>query len=889
MIYQDEKQGICDSIRHLLKQKDFCGVSSLTIDFLATGPEGCNEDFVTCLFGYFEAVLIWEPDDYVAKVNILDSVAKVFETVVRTISPHNPAQLFAYSRCMYLATRIAQFTDAGHYKCVQSGVKPLTVHPDAKWPGLFAEYPRILPVQESFQLFTEYMKVLTFQGDREVEFTTEQQNKAYQSLNQYLIRNEAFQTSLLLTQIHHQEQATQLREMDHELLANSEAAASFKVVSELAFTKCVDVEHADYKLALAYICSLPTKRTFAIFKEHTDTLSISYSALNCLAELGTVVGVVKQLPLMKANCERSIVNTKWWSRLHDLGISFEADRFVSDHQTELRDYLQAIIRNGSQNLKIALEFARDYMIHDDIVLQMYLREILGTSLAIYIEDVKLKASMILPQVANAEETYRVLEDIHANTGPYDYERLQCINELQQTLDSSQQLSAKRLQLIHHLHPYRRITQPSTVELIEAASFMKQHHPLTQETREQLLILWPSSTTRLPLHQLINSWTKVLFHELTYDTIQSLIPLAAVLNVKPDYLYVGAIRNLQAKIVVPEEGDSVDPVSWMDYRSLLTNIKEVEITIQACVIISNNQHSSLTNKTSAWRYASQLLDKSNNYMAIESYNKQSTALVTAAQARKAVCVLDTEAQLRALHLNPYLIYCTNPEQLIRKLYDDWAAQSYMDIKSQPFSLDQECMQIAKRNDLDLSALKIRLLDQWISSPSILNTHHKLLPSAQLVDDGPVQLYEDRLQQRILYILSTINASEGAPLLSNISNHIKRSILERLRAARALQRWSKLSGDVSDYLDCDLYAMLRKLLYQMDFDQLRIALPDLNEQNVTGIAQSLWTVHHSKLEVVHSIANMCIDYSTNEQTIWSNILRTLLDAKKVKSINTEVFAY
>jgi len=135
---------------------------------------------------------------------------------------------------------------------------------------------------------------------------------------------------------------------------------------------------------------------------------------------------------------------------------------------------------------------------------------------------------------NPEPVVETLENIFAKTSPYDYERLEFVlDQLMSLAPSTPDQSRRSLEpstiqrdknLLVCLKSYRRVSPPGEDELLSGDE-----------------AVW----SRLPFHPLRikdQNW-RIITAELNADTVHLWIPMAAMLRLSADSIYVTAVRNI----------------------------------------------------------------------------------------------------------------------------------------------------------------------------------------------------------------------------------------------------------------------------------------------------------------------------------------------------------
>ncbi|KAJ1883783.1 hypothetical protein LPJ66_010928, partial [Kickxella alabastrina] len=402
--------------------------------------------------------------------------------------------------------------------------------------------------------------------------------------------------------------------------------------------------------------------------------------------------------------------------------------------------------------------------------------------------------------------------------------------------------------------------------------------------EQLVAEYPLALKRLPFHSLVGPapWS-MLLPELTIESVDSLLPLAAPLSLNKDDFYINLIHTIlkSHKSLSSAAGNDSDntvdpqmayelaisktPTQFNAVQQLIYNLKDPESMIMATKHIAD-QVPCGPDRIAALKMAGSLMSKWRQYIKRMSEPERSR-VATRAKAMAGLiseCLTDTniEIALRQRRLERHLALFLNvqdSESVIRALaavFEDEcdrrltggtasasvssgagsstsaatdnlysALPQQQDVDPTTHHIHETLRNLAAIFEITLDTLMRELLNKYLMAPVTLSEHSVdlQLPSARYrADLRHPDSQESVLRRRITCILSNQPPSEAvrALLVFAYNPNIQISCLGRARALNILFSVATDEEIATLQVPQDVHSLFQVMLYLDDFNHVGI---------------------------------------------------------------------
>lgn len=412
--------------------------------------------------------------------------------------------------------------------------------------------------------------------------------------------------------------------------------------------------------------------------------------------------------------------------------------------------------------------------------------------------------------------------------------------------------------------------------------------------------------RLPYLPLVTGghWS-VITPELTAETVDDWLPIAALLGLSTDDVLVTAVRNIIERYVTDRKavGSSGDqPSYWKDEAinwklyyvtsELLTKISCCELAVASAVWIVKMLPigaekllalKSCVTMAKKWQAACSE-GSADHAKAVKTWTEH-----TAIYRR-----LLTEQILHNRHLEDpdLLALCGSPAKLIFKLYE----HPCITVGRDPLRLHAVLPdihvvvdEIASANRVDAKKIRATLVNKWLPS-SLKHMQECADVTMEVGTDvfGPANDDEDEVNLlRAIYLMRCKPTEEAVLYLINLAYSGADATMTYLCRVRALQCLFALADvdTVRRLLPQKMVSQIRDemkaFLYLAKLE--RIGMPQTPEAfeklSKEGLARTVWRNHNHDTAAVALVSDLCLDYNVGDEQLWSCIIKQLLGFRSV----------
>ncbi|KAJ8308208.1 hypothetical protein KUTeg_013082 [Tegillarca granosa] len=521
-------------------------------------------------------------------------------------------------KCAYLNLNVSRQCELGEYSfCVESSLSDndVKVSHDKDWKidSTFKEDALVMKSSVALPLMAKYSvahPVLNEDDNSQVDESTDNIPmsslfRCFIPVMQHLKDNShillAYQYSLhmisIATDYANRNDFDRDEDESNKFLENIEQNSQ-TVMKELLtniLTKIFNCNHVDHHLALAFLLSRPKKECLITLKKIISMSGHNYKKLRAVATVGLAVGQVYKEPSVITMCKQLETNAVWGYKLSKYKINFK-EAFLCPPIEKIK-LLPQVVQVDTGDMTLVKDFCSAFGLDTDEGIMLYLDHVFST----YNEDDHVSSSQLVNQLKNAriaiqeikktDSLFEKLELLYTQVHSYDYETLEFLLEEMQKIEANGKRE-KGLKLLDYLKVYTRTVEPSEYERKYRIDGDKQKVALMLEN------LPVASKTRLPFHPFIDGdpW-KILTPELRKDTVSLLLPIAELLKIPVDQIYIVSVQNMVRQHLAanrrPDDGtSSKDASKWNwdvkdanlklldDVKDLLTNVSNCELAL-AC--------------------------------------------------------------------------------------------------------------------------------------------------------------------------------------------------------------------------------------------------------------------------------------------------------------------
>ncbi|KAJ3365640.1 hypothetical protein GGF32_008773 [Allomyces javanicus] len=660
----------------------------------------------------------------------------------------------------------------------------------------------------------------------------------------------------------------------------------------------------DMALIFGHLLELGSVESMRVVQEWLGGVLGNFSKSHVLCSIGIACGTFWQHRAAIAFFLDYIAITTWTEQLSLLDIPFRQGDFndETDRHTKLLEYVPPLLDKTGLDLLVALEFARQFKIDEDLVLIMYIQQQLkygksrSSSSGASGDSARGSDRVSLAPACINYEYQNAIAGVHGEvlrkkllagvymaafnySDPHDYDKIQFICEQLADVATHEGVDMSRDQ-IHSftlartvLEVIRSFKKPAVGEL---AAVIAEDVRVAHENGWD--VEWAAE--RVQLHALCHSPWATIRRYLCPATVDQLLPIGAVFNLDPDTIFGQLVTQITA-----QKGSTL---RFADVRPYLRQMRG-SMAFSVAKMVGETTRGK--DKVQALRFALQSLETSPlpspDVTAEAAAARQSvTDRVGGPMANQEhdmsdakrllmVKALLNRAELECLledqHLDEYLPLVTQQDVLIESLY-----RNYRAIQQRPsvtMTVHELTAQIAAKCAISIQTFRRQLYKKYLNVEEVLVEGQ--LPSATFHKSGWAH------HDVILHLLDTAPRQEMTKELLDIAydrNSARKSYV-RVRALSIVLKFAEPEElKQVPITRVKLRRSLRSFLHFRDCQYLDIphTSKDLGNCN-KALLQSLWysSRSHAKYPLVlHLICNLSLDYSICDDTLMRQCLTDLL---------------
>ncbi|XP_033734712.1 kinetochore-associated protein 1-like [Pecten maximus] len=708
---------------------------------------------------------------------------------------------------------------------------------------------------------------------------------------------------------HRKDELPRLAQDQQAILRDIETMANpwIKTIVTAVLMKIFNSQEIDQSLGLRYMASLTKREGEESLMKIIRSTGHNYKKLRALAKVGIGIGQLHHEPNLIKMCETLERNATWGYRLGKIKISFkEAFQKPSSEKIKL---LPLIAQCEAADMSLVKDFCSDFDLDQDEGLLLFLDHMFTlpdhVTLGVLAKRSLLaKARATIGEIKDNQILLNKLQAIYKKTDAYDYETLEFLLNEMQNLGKDPQRETS-LKLLSYLKVYVRRKPPAEYELRYQPDGDKE------DLRIIMDMLPPNSKTRLPLHPFNEgeAW-KIITPELDKETVRTWLPIADLLKLSSDQIYLVTVQNMVRKHVQLTKKPMVGSAAVMDKSQWNWNVKDANLSLlsDVQVLLMNVSKCELALACASWMVKELPLgaEKVEALQGCIRYTELWHRAVKDKTAEKEKAMnafvkftgmwqrLATEQVLFVYKVaEPELVSLAgNPNKLLLKLYEHSSIINQEIAEKDKPDIHRIAEDIANIHNVDLEQLRLNLLYRWL--PSIkskqggpdttvtfsfdqLNLGDETMVSAE--DDD-----EDANLRRVLYLLQRGTTEKNAMFLFEFAFKEKKmeeacniTNMCRVRALRCLlQIGDKAAVQKLFYKSMDqVRHMMRMLLYLVDLENLHIlhTVQSFEEANKEGLIKGIWRNHRHQKTAALLVASLCLDYNIHDLQLWTSVLQQL----------------
>ncbi|OII76520.1 hypothetical protein cand_000410 [Cryptosporidium andersoni] len=403
----------------------------------------------------------------------------------------------------------------------------------------------------------------------------------------YILSNLSLQLSDLISQLYQLECLSLAMNLSSRHPALIKNIPSITAINADYFRKVLKgKDPMDGQLCMTLASTLDKKESWNVFVQSLIPSNIldNYFRAQRMARIGWDLGILFNHYSMRKEMEELHKHSKWCNYFRLYGIQFDQSLFFQkqdpkniQHMTYQKSIVPLLIYRSSFDLFLCLQYARDYMIHDEYVVSLWIEKLL-----LYVFDERYQnmmanlASCISPTIGK-----EVFDRLLGLISSYDYERInfilswyktyilnsnsmrkfeinsRAIKGINQDCSVSNDIIStntktqfsipieSQYQILQVLMGYNRVGEMDDEEerlmINEINNLKRKNADFWDESIETTIRI--KSKKRLPFHYLINDPWKVLKNEICDNTIYSLKKLATYLNIQLVHFDIQLVWNI----------------------------------------------------------------------------------------------------------------------------------------------------------------------------------------------------------------------------------------------------------------------------------------------------------------------------------------------------------
>jgi hypothetical protein len=372
------------------------------------------------------------------------------------------------------------------------------------------------------------------------------------------------------------------------LLGGSIPLSELQTALTATLKRVISQQRADYRLGLACLCSLPTPVAYETLTKFASSAGIQYKKALSVAQLGLEYTTLLGDPVAQSIAQEKVAEAWWGYRLTKLRISFR-DAFGRGRE-EKKQLIPTFARCPSISVADVVDYCTSLKLNEDTdAMALYLKCLLipfanwegsdrdtcqgsnSATVASILARAEEACSRMEPRILGTTLKY-ILDRLD----PYDYERIgfvldwlgRIVNELSlcdETIDIQRSPSSieRDRKLLVYLRQYKRVSPPSEAEPGGAGA-----------------------ADRLPFHQLTADHWRIITPELSADTVDVWVPIAALLRLPADQVYTTAIRNIVQDHIRRRNGAVPPGTQNWNEAAADTKLFEVIDRLLSCIVATD---------------------------------------------------------------------------------------------------------------------------------------------------------------------------------------------------------------------------------------------------------------------------------------------------------------
>ncbi|XP_064600912.1 kinetochore-associated protein 1-like [Liolophura sinensis] len=697
---------------------------------------------------------------------------------------------------------------------------------------------------------------------------------------------------------------------DAHLQLFTKGLSKCRELTSALLSKVLHQSHVDHRLALAYLTSLPRQVSVTVLKKGVSAARHNYKMIMSVSRVGIALSSLYRDPMALAKFKELEKNATWGHRLSKIKINFR-DAFMAP-SSEKTKLLPSMAQCESVTIDLIKDYCRSFQIEEDEGLLMYINHLLLTPPPLpndlagqqqqqaQLERARLAMQEVkLPDVLEERLHTLLLEQVN----PYNYEVIQfLLEEILSLSPVSNAKAQKGLELLWYLKIYQRCVPPTEAEI---------KYSIMQESEELvcgLESLHPLSQDRLPYPPLMSDKPmSIIKPELNYGTVTQWIPMAKLLQIPLDNLYMAAIKNTVVqykennsfRLMAGTDASKISPSSWELSEAgmeMLRKVEEMLVKLSNCEMAMACCISSVISVLPVGVEKLVALEKGISYAmkwykaAEEGTSSKERAKATHIKFSELYQRLATERILyQASMTQPELVQlANNPKALLHKLYMHPSILQHEDERdgAKP-DIHEMAKKIAAVNSIQLEKIVNDLILECLGGESRAEedtdaTMNFTFTNMDFAKEEPVSEDEESSLRRVMYLLRFYTEEFSCQFLFHFFNTSPTdSVMQSNKClVRALRCLLELADDATIERVCGKPAVktrceLQVLMYLVDLDSLNIqhSLDSFTQCNKHALVKAVWQKHSHKKVAVQLVCDICLDYNIADVHLWSCVLQKL----------------
>ncbi|CAK8676048.1 unnamed protein product [Clavelina lepadiformis] len=730
-----------------------------------------------------------------------------------------------------------------------------------------------------------------------------------------------------------------------ELIMQAMCSAKKKMKScvEVLVEKVMATRNPDVAYGIGLMLDLQPDQAFNLLNNISQSFGNNFNRISAVAcaglQVSQIFGVVAEVP----RYEQLILSAKWGQKLCKLQIP--ADGILNSSPQWKQRFLVNLLTHPRITAAVLLNYCKDYNLDCDQTLLQYVTVLLGGEVTLQyqtkigsaekgmVEFARDTSSALVafsstqscvsskenPNTAsedgrpwdkireelqwisrNIENKYEMLRQLERSLRniicPYNYDRAEfLLNLIQKCMSATEGVIdvGRGLKLIGYLRYVKRDSKPTDYEMRR----MWRHDGKESFSQRKMP---DAARERLPLHPFLygdasQAW-KILSDELSEKSADLFAPIAKLLQLNIDKLYMTAAENIIVKATKNADGKSqLTNQHISNIQGLIEKVNSIKMAVamakRVCEILPIGQE-----KVDAYKWCISLVTRWRTTVLESSpeYDVISTAYQTLVWNYKCV---DTQRMLvqEGLDGPENLKLMSKPTDLILHLYQHHSiVQRFYEPGDKYPDIHAVVASIAELNELDVSDLRLAVIFKLLVSTKQQTqiedddstTNIERLRSAALAN--PSKQCDEKELIQLLYLLPCSNPLKQAKYLMNIIRDRKNQGITnvcRVRALRCLfylisdEHLPNLTGKSADELKADL----RILIYLTELESANFKIPasQLKQSDKSSVARSViaFSARKHNPAGLRAAAEMCREFGSVQRDTWVALLQQLVALQQV----------